>query len=106
MRTRYYILRDNALYIYKNKDQKIPSNLISLRGLFISAVKPEKGMSYHGFCISHENEAVRPRTYFHRTQEAVMDWIKCLKSEANNQSFDDKYIRGRKLGKGKFSTVY
>jgi hypothetical protein len=30
MRSRYYILRDNALYIYNNKDQKIPSNIIVL----------------------------------------------------------------------------
>jgi len=36
MRTRYYILRDSALYIYNNKDQKIPTNIISLRGLYIS----------------------------------------------------------------------
>lgn len=84
MRTRYYILRDNALYIYKNKDQKIPSNIIALRGLFISLVRPEKGTNYYGFCIMHESEAVRPRTYFHRTQEVIIDWIKCLKTEANN----------------------
>jgi hypothetical protein len=35
MRTRYYILRDHGLFIYKNKQQKIPSNVISLRGLYI-----------------------------------------------------------------------
>lgn len=106
MRARYYILRDNALFIFNNKDQKFPSNIISLRGLYITPVEPEKGSNYHGFSISHENEMVRSRTFYHRNQEAIIDWIKCLKWEANNLNFDDKYIRGRKLGKGKFSTVY
>lgn len=49
---------------------------------------------------------MRSRTYYHRNQEAILDWIKCLKQEANNLSFEEKYIRGRKLGKGKFSTVF
>lgn len=108
MRSRYYILRDNALYIYNNKDQKLPSNIIVLKGLYIMRVEPEKGSgsNYHGFCISHEIEMVRPRTFYHKNQEAVSDWIKCLKQEANNLNFEDKYIKGRKLGKGKFSTVY
>ena len=55
MITRYYILRDNALYIYHSKDQQIPSDIIPLRGLYITAVKDEKGSSYNGFCITHEN---------------------------------------------------
>ena len=35
MRTRYYILRDHGLFIYNDRQQKIPSNVISLRGLYI-----------------------------------------------------------------------
>ena len=35
-----------------------------------------------------------------------MDWVKHCKREANNLSFEEKYLKGRKLGKGKFSTVY
>lgn len=34
--SRYYILRDNALYVYKNREQIYPSNVVSLRGLYIS----------------------------------------------------------------------
>lgn len=79
-----------------------------MKGLYITRVEPEKGTggSYHGFCISHEIDVVRPRTFYHKSQEAVIDWIKCLRQEANNLNFDDKYTKGRKLGKGKFSTVY
>lgn len=108
MRSRYYILRDNALFIYKNKEQKVPDNIIVLKGLYITAVIPEKGSgsSYYGFCISHENDEVRPRTFYHKNQEAIIDWIKWLKLEANNLNFEDRYEKGRKLGKGKFSTVY
>jgi hypothetical protein len=35
MRTRYYILRDHGLFIYKNRQQRIPTNVISLQGLYI-----------------------------------------------------------------------
>ena len=36
MMSRYVILRDNALYIYRNKEQAIPSQIISLRGLYVN----------------------------------------------------------------------
>ena len=36
MRTRYYLLRDQALFIYANKSSKIPQNIIFLRGMFIN----------------------------------------------------------------------
>ena len=36
MRTRYYVLRDQSLFIYSSKSQKIPQNIIFLRGLFIN----------------------------------------------------------------------
>lgn len=36
MRARYYVLRDQSLFIYNNKGQKVPSNLILLRGMFIN----------------------------------------------------------------------
>ena len=66
MRTRYYILRDHALYIYNNKQQKIPSNVISLRGLYINQIKPDNSINCYGFCISHEQKNVRARVYYHR----------------------------------------
>lgn len=106
MQTRFYILRDQALFIYNNRQQKVPSNIISLRGLYINQIKPDKSIECYGFCISHEQKDVKTRIFYHRNQEAILDWIKCLKQEGNNQSFDDKYVRGRKLGKGKFSTVF
>ena len=36
MRTRYYILRDQTLFIYNNKAQKLPSSTIFLRGTLIN----------------------------------------------------------------------
>ena len=36
MRTRFYVLRDQCLFIYSSKNQKIPSNIIFLRGTFIN----------------------------------------------------------------------
>ena len=36
MRTRFYILRDQALYIYNNKNQKFPSLCLFLKGMYIN----------------------------------------------------------------------
>lgn len=73
MRSRYYILRDNALFIYHSKEQKIPDNVIALRGLYITPVLPEKGSgsNYFGFCICHEYEEVRHRTFYHKNEEVI-----------------------------------
>jgi hypothetical protein len=68
--------------------------------------KQQNKTDYPGFTITHDNPGVRPRTFYHRNEEAIMDWVKHCKSEANNLSFDEKYTKGRKLGKGKFSTVF
>ena len=38
----YFILRDNALYSYKNRDQKYPSHIYPLRGLYISYDKKKR----------------------------------------------------------------
>ena len=49
---------------------------------------------------------MRPRTLYHKSVEVVEDWVRLLKLESGNISFDEKYVRGRKLGNGKFSVVY
>jgi len=36
MRTRFYILRDQALFIYNNKNQRYPSLCIFLKGMYIN----------------------------------------------------------------------
>jgi hypothetical protein len=36
----------------------------------------------------------------------IEDWVKLMRMESNNTSFDEKFIKGPKLGSGKFSTVY
>jgi len=43
---------------------------------------------------------------FHKNREVIEDWVKLLKMESSNVGFDDKYIRGPKLGNGKFSVVF
>jgi len=36
MLSRYYILRDNGLFVYNNRNQEFPSTVISLRGLYVN----------------------------------------------------------------------
>jgi hypothetical protein len=67
---------------------------------------PDKSSKSHGFCILHESKLVRVRTYYHKNLEVIEDWIKLLRIESANTSFEDKYLAGPKLGNGKFSTVF
>ena len=84
----------------------MPTSVIPLKGLYINQIKQEKSSEFYGLVISHENKQVRSRVLYHRTQETILDWINHLKLQANNLNFEDKYNKGRKLGNGKFSTVY
>lgn len=103
---RYYILRDHCLYIYHNKEQRIPSSIISLRGLYVNPLKEDSRNSVFGFSLSHDNKAVKTRIFYHRNQDAIQDWMRHIRSQANNLSFEEKYNKGKKLGNGKFATVY
>jgi hypothetical protein len=80
MMVRYYILRDHALYIYQNREQRIPSNIISLRGLYVNKIKEDTRNGVFGFSLQHDNKAVKTRTFYHRNQEAIQDWIRHIKS--------------------------
>jgi hypothetical protein len=66
MRTRFYILRDQALFIYNNKNQKYPSLCLFLKGMYINQIKPDQKTKLHGFCISHESTLVKNRIYYHK----------------------------------------
>lgn len=43
---------------------------------------------------------------YHKNSEVILDWIECLKVQAEYTCFKDKYEKGRQIGKGKFSTVF
>ena len=83
----------------------MPSSLLFLRGIYINQIVPDKGTRMHGFCISHESKMVRTRVFYNKNREVVEDWVRLLRTETGNLSFDEKFIRGPKLGNGKFSTV-
>ena len=75
--------------------------------MFINQIMPDKKTNYHGFCISHEeSKLVRQRTYYHKNIEVIEDWVRLLRQESSNLSFEERYIGGPKLGNGKFSTVF
>jgi len=74
--------------------------------MFVDQIKTDKSMKVHGFCIYHESKLVRKRVYYHKNIEVIEDWIRMLRLESGNDSFESKYIKGSKLGNGKFSVVY
>jgi hypothetical protein len=79
--------------------------VIFLRGLFINMTKLE-GKNLFGFTLSSENKNLKVKSLYHKSETVINEWILCLKKEANNLNFEDKYQKGRKLGNGKFSTVW
>lgn len=56
--------------------------------------------------ISHESSLVKNRIYYNKSKEEVEKWVKMLRIQSCNMSFDEKFKRGDQLGKGKFSTVF
>ena len=84
MYARYYILRDGALFIYKNIDQKFPSNVIPLRGFYIVPLLEDKNSNFYGFIMYHENKAFKRRRLYHTNKDACFNWIEVLKEQASN----------------------
>ena len=68
---RYYILRDHSLYIYSNRDMKIPSNIISLRGLYVNALRDDSRNSIYEFSLSHDIKAFKKTIFYHRNHDIV-----------------------------------
>ena len=96
--SRFYILRDNALFVYKDETQKYPYRVYPLRGLYVS-IKTEKdsktnndensgnidsswnayGKGNSSLTISHDIMAMKPISLFHPNQDAVISWAHALK---------------------------
>jgi tRNA A-37 threonylcarbamoyl transferase component Bud32 len=78
MMARFYVLRDHALYIYNNRDQQIPSNIISLRGLYVNPLKDDSRSSLYGFSLTSDRKNLKPRIFYHQNHKVVESWIQHL----------------------------
>lgn len=76
---RYYILRDHALFIYQNREQRVPSNVIFLRGIFINEIKTDKWQDMFGFSLSHENKQIKARNFYQKSESSIARWIQEIK---------------------------
>ena len=74
--------------------------------MFLKQLKFDQDSNHYMINISCEVSSLPSHQYYHRDKNEIESWIKLLQVEACNQSFDDVYIKGKQLGKGKFSTVY
>jgi serine/threonine protein kinase len=74
--------------------------------MFINEVKLEKKQDLFCFSLSSENKMLPKRVLSHRSSAQLQEWISALKQAANSTSFSNVYQKGRKLGRGKFSTVF
>jgi hypothetical protein len=79
--SRYFILRDNALFIYKGRDKVFPSSVISLKGMYVSSIRSENLINSNTnfqIKISDDSRSSNPIILNHRNQDIVHDWTRAL----------------------------
>lgn len=77
--SRYFILRDNALFIYKSRDKVFPSQVISLKGMYISTIQNDNRYqrflnnvnTEHSVKISDDRKMVKPIILNHKNQDII-----------------------------------
>ena len=79
MQTRFFILRDNTLFVYYNPEDKLPYIVIPLKGLFISYIKLEGRDGIYGFSIYHSKKNFKTRRFYHSNHELIQGWVKAIK---------------------------
>ncbi len=71
MMTRFFILRDNSLFIYHNREERIAYMIIPLKGLFVNQIKLEGRDGMYGFSLYHSKKSVKTRRFYHSNHEFV-----------------------------------
>ena len=79
MQTRFFILRDNTLFVYYNHEDKLPYVVIPLKGLFINQIKLEGRDGIYGFSIYHSKKNFKTRRFYHSNHELIQGWVKAIK---------------------------
>ena len=74
--TRFYVLRDNLLYIHKGKDAKLPNHVVFLKGVFAEKTRTLKGL--FGFKLYDPSALFKDRELFAATMEERDVWVKRL----------------------------
>lgn len=104
MQQRWYVLRDQALFIYNSRGQKVPTQIIPLVGLQICKLSPEN--NHHRLAICNGLSKSYPlKVLYHEDAAVIDDWVKKLKEQAQNLSFYDTYQKITEIGIG-LSTVF
>ena len=119
MQARFCVIRENCLYIYKSNSDALPYRLIFLLGMQIEDElniyrgKNDKSINHQlfGLHIFKKNESAQGAQeqvfqFYHRNNNIIQEWIYQLKLASRSFTFDSQYNYGRKLGSGKFSTVF
>ena len=89
MLQRWYVLRDQTLFVYNSRDQTTPTQIIPLVGLQIIKLNPENNI--HRFSIKCESDIYPLKVLYHENLDVINDWVKQLKEQAQNLSFYDRY---------------
>jgi hypothetical protein len=91
MMTRFLILRDNALFVYYNREEKMPYLIVPLRGLFVNPIKLDSRDGVYGFSLEHTKKNVKTRRFYSSNHELVTEWVRVIRQQAHNVSFDSIY---------------
>ena len=122
---RYFVLIQNLLYYFAPKNRSKPRGVIFLEGASVRLLEDASPLAntsehldflkrhqvpgYYGFQIipaSAHHAKPNVKVLYTRTSAEREEWVGLLKQATRAGSFEDDFILGKQLGKGKFSKVF
>jgi len=101
--SRYHVVKNHIMYIYKNKNSSEPKHVIFLKGIYCEKIQ-EKNL--FGFHLFHECDNFKERRLFHKDEKVIDTWINKLHFHCQFYNMNKWYTQTARLGGGKFSEVF
>lgn len=107
LQKRYYVLIDNLLYYYVDRNSAIPRGCIFLEGCYLDTVVKNDSMStLYGLCICQKSNKANIKEFYVASKSEFFEWVEVLSVAMKQQRLMQLYNICEQLGHGKFSTVY
>lgn len=107
LKKRYFILIDNLLYYYSDKESTKPSGCLFLEGCYLdSLVRSDQASDMYGLCICHKANKFNRREFYVASRTDFFEWVEALSVAMKQQNLMQLYNICEQIGHGKFSVVY
>jgi serine/threonine protein kinase len=106
LRKRWFVLKDNFLYWFKDPRELRPAGIIFIEGCFVDPIPESPHRDLFAFEIVVSEEKGKSKMLFAKTAQERDDWMNAIKKASQVFEFSDFYELGKELGTGKFSAVH